>query len=337
MSNLLLTRAIHLEPFVSSVKRAGAPADLWLNKFGIPASMQFSRDNILAQRAGWSFAEYAAAREGHLTMGYECAMEAPISMPEGIAGIPINPSHLCLDVLEAFAKKMNRETTSTRMCLMKRNDEFWFLRQPPKEGLLVPWQSELYSTTIFLRVVQLCLGLDWLPAKMRFQTRKDQVIIPEQWSNASITFGDICSGFAIPTKDLVKSLKFKGPASEETSDERLNLACWKDDPARILKRLIFPYVVDHRGVNVCQISDALGVTVRTFQRELAKTGNTFSKLVNEIRFDHALSRLEDPGTRIIDIAIELGYKNSGDFARAFSRRAGVSPREFRTFHRTNSN
>lgn len=311
------------------MKRSGAPADLWLNKFGIPASIQFSRNNILAQRAVWRFAEYAAAREGRLMLGYDCAMGAPMSMSGGVAGIPINSSHLCLDVLEAFAGKMNRETTSTRIYLTKHSDEFWFLRHPPKIGLHIPWQSELYSTTIFLRIVQLFLGPDWFPAQMRFQVSKDRASIPEQWSNAAITFGDICSGFAIPTKDLVRSLKFKGSASEETSDERINLACWKDDPARILKRFIFPYVVDHRSVDICQVSEALGLTVRTFQRELTKTGNTFSKLVNEIRFDHAKSRLEDPGTRIADIAFELGYKNPGDFSRAFSQRTGVSPREFR--------
>jgi len=55
----------------------------------------------------------------------------------------------------------------------------------------------------------------------------------------------------------------------------------------------------------------------------------FVRLVDEARFQAASRLLRDPSIRIIDISVELGYKDSANFTRAFRRWAGVPPLAFR--------
>ena len=74
---------------------------------------------------------------------------------------------------------------------------------------------------------------------------------------------------------------------------------------------------------------AAGTSVRTLQRRLAQCGLTYSHLVQQARFEVAAALLQDPDTKIIDIALSVGYGDPSHFARAFRRLTGVSPREFR--------
>ena len=71
------------------------------------------------------------------------------------------------------------------------------------------------------------------------------------------------------------------------------------------------------------------MSVRTLQRNLAKAGLTYSKVVEYARFEAAAEMLARPDLKIIDIAYSLGYEDPSHFSRAFRRMIGQSPREFR--------
>lgn len=72
----------------------------------------------------------------------------------------------------------------------------------------------------------------------------------------------------------------------------------------------------------------------------AMMGETLNRFVARVRVEHAATRLlADANKPITDIALECGFSSSTSFAHAFSRRFGISAREFRTEHcggRTNS-
>ena len=72
-----------------------------------------------------------------------------------------------------------------------------------------------------------------------------------------------------------------------------------------------------------------GTSVRTLQRRLALLGLTYSDLVQQARFEAAAELLKNPDTKIIDVAFDVGYEDPSNFARAFRRVSGITPREFR--------
>ena len=69
--------------------------------------------------------------------------------------------------------------------------------------------------------------------------------------------------------------------------------------------------------------------MRTLQRRLARRGYTYSSLVDEARFEIARQLLGDPGMKVAEVALEVGYREQAHFTRAFRRFAGVAPREYR--------
>ncbi len=76
-------------------------------------------------------------------------------------------------------------------------------------------------------------------------------------------------------------------------------------------------------------AETAGMSERSFQRHLADVGLSFSRLVEDARFDVARSLLANRELRVIDVSTELGYCDSANFTRAFRRWSGVSPQRFR--------
>lgn len=74
------------------------------------------------------------------------------------------------------------------------------------------------------------------------------------------------------------------------------------------------------------------MSLRSFQRQLAKEQLSYSLLIDQIRFETAIRLLQDPSLKLIEIALELGYNDAANFTRAFKRWTGISPSQFRHLH-----
>jgi DNA-binding response OmpR family regulator len=79
---------------------------------------------------------------------------------------------------------------------------------------------------------------------------------------------------------------------------------------------------------------ALSHRVGTNERKLkeifrARVGLSVFEYFQELRMDSARRSLEATQARVQQVAKATGYPNAGDFSRAFKRRYGLSPRQFR--------
>lgn len=82
------------------------------------------------------------------------------------------------------------------------------------------------------------------------------------------------------------------------------------------------------------IARRLGVSRRSLHRHLNEEGVRFSSLLEECRFRVARHALVDTPHSLAQIACELDYSDQTAFERAFKRRTGMTPRQFRqTFAR----
>jgi len=76
-------------------------------------------------------------------------------------------------------------------------------------------------------------------------------------------------------------------------------------------------------------AELMGVSERTLARRLSACGMTYGALIDEVRFTEAKKFLLEPGMRIEDVAISVGFDEQGNFTRMFRRVSGLNPREFR--------
>jgi AraC-like DNA-binding protein len=83
------------------------------------------------------------------------------------------------------------------------------------------------------------------------------------------------------------------------------------------------------ALDIHQVAEALGTSVRTLQRQMRAAGLTYAGVVRQARCRAALRMLEDPGRKVCDVARTLGYADPAHFTRAFRHWTGLSPLEHR--------
>lgn len=85
-----------------------------------------------------------------------------------------------------------------------------------------------------------------------------------------------------------------------------------------------------RGAQVTleDIARKVHVSARTIDRHLKQEGSGFRELSDQVRFGWACELLRAPGGTIAEAALQLGFSDTANFARAFRRVMGTSPGEY---------
>ncbi|WP_445115905.1 helix-turn-helix domain-containing protein [Acinetobacter sp. WZC-1] len=82
-------------------------------------------------------------------------------------------------------------------------------------------------------------------------------------------------------------------------------------------------------LSIEHVADHLHMSDRTLKRQLAAEGTSFSTLVDEVRYRHAISLLSRTDYSLELISDQLGYSDVANFSRAFKRWNGRSPNNWR--------
>jgi AraC-like DNA-binding protein len=77
------------------------------------------------------------------------------------------------------------------------------------------------------------------------------------------------------------------------------------------------------------VASELCMSERTLQRRLSAEGQTFSRLLDEVRRDVAQRSLAAGKRNVIELAYLLGFEDSNSFYRSFRRWTGTTPESFR--------
>jgi AraC-like DNA-binding protein len=99
-----------------------------------------------------------------------------------------------------------------------------------------------------------------------------------------------------------------------------------DGKMSTLVRILLPSLFDEGMPTVGRVAATTGYSVRTFQRRLDEEHASFSRLLEEVRRDLALTALATGDMKIGDIAGRLGYQQHSSFTRAVHRWTRTSPR-----------
>lgn len=93
--------------------------------------------------------------------------------------------------------------------------------------------------------------------------------------------------------------------------------------------LLIAHISDHKTAKLVLIAKELGMSPRTIQRRLIRTGVDFQDLLDETRRSEALRLIGTDKYSATDIAYMVGYSDVAHFTRAFKRWTGLAPSRFR--------
>ena len=175
-------------------------------------------------------------------------------------------------------------------------------------------------------IVRQFAGVDWAPANFAFQARYAPSVGTQSfWPNTRFLSSEKASWIDIP----ISQLSLPNLASNRTRRQPQNGHKPVDtDTINTLKLMLSSYL-DERILNIAEVAEIAGTSVRSLQREISFMGLTYTGLIDQVRFEKGAAMLRDSDTKIIDVAYATGYSDPAHFTRAFRRFAGVTPREFR--------
>jgi AraC-like DNA-binding protein len=177
---------------------------------------------------------------------------------------------------------------------------------------------------VLIEIVRGIAGKTWSPDEIRF--RSDfKVCNAAREANPNTRFINQSSHTSIvfPSSLLAASKATFGMASLPSPSVPTD-----PDVSYHLKRLLRPYL-RVKAPKIDLLAEIAGTSPRTLQRKLKQSGTSYSELIETTRFELAMEMLKDTDTRLVEIAMELGFENQSNFGRNFKRIAGISPGRYR--------
>lgn len=175
-----------------------------------------------------------------------------------------------------------------------------------------------------------CLGdLDaFVAVPLRAGDRCTDLLASVMENLARVAFG----GPAYPDPKALQDLIFAS-AKVAYSDGRSDLAALSGHEAE--QQRILHYVdaqLHDSSVSVAGLSEALQMSVRSFQRVFQERGTSPRAYILSRRLEHAAERLRGlprgAGAKVTGVALACGFNDPSYFGRAFQQHFGMTPSEF---------
>jgi AraC-like DNA-binding protein len=310
---------------------AGADADLLLKKAGLTAQHIEETGLRLNVRDQISFLNLAADALQDDLLGFHLAMAAePRSI--GLIYYVAASSGTLSQALERTARYGSIVNEGVALRYLDGKDARIRFRYIGVSRHLDRHQMEFF-VTILVRTCRLLTGLRTVPARVRLTHHRSAM-----GSELLEFFGDDVE-FGAPADELAFAASVR-EAPVVSADPYLNNLLIRYCEEALLRRSVtasFRSTVEnavapllpHGKVRAAEIARRLGVSERTFARQLAAEGTNFSKVLENLRSHLAEHYLDDESLSISQIAWLIGYQEVSAFTHAFKRWTGKSPRAAR--------
>jgi len=325
-----LVRARYAHAFAKTLDKLGVPTHKLLQAHRLSPDLVNNQNGLITAFQLWAFAGDAAQREGLAELGM-LAGQVPV-VEHGDFGKMVYQAITLYDAIQTFCHNAKMEYSRADFYLTQDEQQAWFCRGSiDGDDPMQRQQVELYVLIMMIDTIRLGAGSQWQPTTLYLQNhdRKGLADVP-LIRNANMRFGCKATAIGFPLSLLNTPLQgdiaaFTKPENEP-DDIILDI-----DFGNSLRRVLKNYMrFTHLSLDIT--AEILGITPRTLQRYLKKSGLTYQEIIEQLRYETALPLLQDKQQNILEIALELGYSDAAHFTRAFRRWAGISPSEYRRQH-----
>lgn len=329
MSEIRLHRAAVLRPFAAFLEKVGAPVEQGFRRAKLPYSALEDADHYVPSQRFYAFITDMAGREHLPYLGFQAGQGYGANGVDPRMVRLVRGSPTVYSGLSQASELINRTISHCQVGIEKSKDgrHAYFYHWPScdKPG---PAREQIawFGLTVLMGIMRACIGPDWYPSEIGVAA----VNAPDDPIRAHFP-GARIRLWRSRTYVRMSSWRLGQPihaAKPSAGKERVV----KFDPiegsaAGALRQLLRTFATEE--INLGMAAELINTSKRSLQRLLHSEGTSFSRLLDEIRFELALKYLQEPGVPIAEVAYLLGYRNPANFSRSFQRIAGVSPRSYR--------
>lgn len=333
MKSIVLARCALLVPFVDVLNDAGAPVDGMLEQFGLPVQPEQKPDDYFPLFPALQFAATAQASQGVTDLGFRAVQRLQVHHLSQPFQAAARHAPTLLAVLEELCRFVQVEDNFVRLWLERHDNHVRVCSTiAGTAGMPHLEHSQWVQNVMPIHIVRRFAGPNWAPATIAFEARYTPSIKTQaRWPHTRFLSGQKTSWIDVP----VACLSLPNPDSVTAGAATQEFRAIGTDVVTSLK-LLLPSYIGERIPGIAELAEMARISVRSLQRELASAGLSYSKLLDQVRYERAAQLLRKTDARIIDVALATGYADPAHFARAFRRMAGVTPREFRDGPRSGS-
>lgn len=151
----------------------------------------------------------------------------------------------------------------------------------------------------------------------------------EDFFNCPVLFNQKSSCFAFNVRELDKPVPTADPLSKAFYEAQCARLSAEIDEPFLYSTLIRDHLSKLTPIpSLNELSQKLNIETRTIQRLLKKEGDSFSKILLEVRLKRAKDRLLFSNLTIEQISTELGFNDAVAFSHAFKQWTEQSPKQW---------
>lgn len=333
MEPIMLARAAHLLLFTEIAHEVGTPVSRELRRASLPTLLGDRPDAYIPVRQAMQFIRSVERREGIDDIGFRAARRVTCDRLSPHCADLLRGASTLYDLFAKFARLVPLENTNVRAYLTPEGESIRI-----RIDLLgaVDRDDQRYSEWIQVMVATKLIremrGSGWCPTEITFKSQfRPCHDVLQAFPGTRILVGRDGTSILVPAYLMSQPLH-RGP--EGTAANEL-VAAMQENPlgdgldfSRSLMLALRTYLSEGYP-DVTLAAEIAGTSVRTLQRRLVPLGLSYSRLVQQVRFEVAAEMLSDSDVRILDVAYMVGYEDQAHFTRAFRRIAGVSPTGYR--------
>ena len=325
-----LHRVAVLRPFANFLADIGAPVERGFRQAGLPVDSLDDINNYIPSHRFWSFLIDMAHREGMPSLGFHVGQKYGGKCADPRISELLRRAPTIYQGLSKACELINRTISNCEVGLVSpaQSQFTCFYHSPSCDAHnLAIHQIGWFGVMTLIGIVRECIGPHWQPAEIGLMTdcapSRD---IRDQFPGTRIR---LLQPFSYIT--LESALLSRRPLGYTPAEPVLTLLHGEGLPKDFIgsvTKVLHSYI--HESDLSLQLTAELcGISKRSLQRKLKKTGTHYSDILENVRFDVACDMLQKPEMNVTDIAHTLGYSDSSHFSRAFRRISGINPKSYR--------
>lgn len=320
-----LIRAVSSASIVRLLSSIGAPVARTWERAGLPAAALGEPEHVVPLRSIARFVDQSAYAQGIDELGLRSGEQTSIEML-GTFGAAVRRARTLADALHTTTTAVAGYSSVETFWLSLHGDRARFCQRFPDPSV-TSRHIDLFSVGVIINLLRLA-GDDWTPSRIEIQSPGPRTLRePGLVADAEIVTDGLVTSVEFPRELLRRPIG--PPPTTVAAAVATGLTEWqRSAPPRDFLRsfeVMLAGLIHTERVDVRTAADAAAMTVRSLQRRLGECGWTYSDLLDDLRRRTALRMLDDPSTKIIDVAVAVGYSDAAHFTRAFHRWRGMSP------------
>ena len=227
-------------------------------------------------------------------------------------------------LIDLVVRTSNRFNSGQRFWAVQRGDEIWLHRHMTASLQLGRQPGSDFATMMIIDAIRLGAGPRWRPTEIHFDCA------PPAHAEELRELAEKRAFFEQPNTALVFPAELMALRLPRiVPSHGLTVAPVPGTTFERSVRQMVDALIRLGAPGLGLAAEAVGMSERSLQRRLTECGLSFTRLVEDARFESAVRMLRDPDVKIVEVSAELGYSDSANFTRAFRRWAGIAPDAFR--------